>query len=337
MVRCMLVRNSSVDTLAPCANSAVESRYGGRKTKLAISQAIANSALSTEARVSPATTGTICEADASDRLSAWLRRASPLIPRTWVWNGGRVRSPRGSRSRHHAKGTETTRGRTQHSWITWASVKPRASRPAVTGNRRLDATRLRATWTPDRLSARQASSMTSAQQAPAMPTTNVTAPTGVAERVVEAAGQQRMRSHQHGTRHEGGERHHQQRPEDEGPLAGGPVQRQLGDEHGAEAEHGDDAEQRLGADRRCRDADLARVDEPRDQDPEDQPEQRCERLGEEQGAERRPDAVVDPGSAAQRLGAALQSALMRCHRCREGAAPGGRAGRATPTTPRGRS
>ena len=69
IVRCMLSRNSSVDTFAPCANSAVDRRYGGRKTKVAISQAIANSAFATEARVRPATTGTICEAEASDRLS----------------------------------------------------------------------------------------------------------------------------------------------------------------------------------------------------------------------------------------------------------------------------
>ena len=36
---------------------------------MAINQAIANSAFATEASVSPATTGTICEAEASDTLS----------------------------------------------------------------------------------------------------------------------------------------------------------------------------------------------------------------------------------------------------------------------------
>ena len=55
----MLVRNSSVETLAPWANRAAANRYGGRNTKVAINQAMANSAFSTEVRVSPATTGTM--------------------------------------------------------------------------------------------------------------------------------------------------------------------------------------------------------------------------------------------------------------------------------------
>ena len=86
----MLARNSSSVTLAPCANSAVASRYGGRKTNVAISHAIANSAFSTDPSVSAATTGTICDAAASARLSAWLRRARPRKPRMSASSGGLV-------------------------------------------------------------------------------------------------------------------------------------------------------------------------------------------------------------------------------------------------------
>ena len=90
MVRSMLRRNSSSVTFAPCANSAVARRYGGRKTNVAISHAIANSAFSTEPSVSAATTGTICDPAASARLSAWLRRARPMKPRTSASSGGLV-------------------------------------------------------------------------------------------------------------------------------------------------------------------------------------------------------------------------------------------------------
>ena len=166
-------------TFAPCANSAVDSRYGGRKTNVASSHAIANSAFSTDPSVSAATTGTICDAAASDRLSAWLRRARPMKLRTSANSGGLVRSGRGSRSRHSVKGMEASSGTTQQTWSTCASVKPKRSRAAVTGNRKLEATRLRQTCSPDRFTPRQASSTTSAQAKAAVPSTNVTAPMGL--------------------------------------------------------------------------------------------------------------------------------------------------------------
>ena len=175
----MLRRNSSSLTFAPCANSAVDRRYGGRKTNVASNHAIANSALSTELSVSAAMTGTVCDAAASDRLSAWLRRARPMKPRMSASSGGLVRSGRGSRSRHSVNGMEASSGSTQQTWSTCASVNPSRSRTAVAGNRRLEATRLRQTCSPDRLTPRQASSTTSAQAKAAVPSTNVTAPIGL--------------------------------------------------------------------------------------------------------------------------------------------------------------
>ena len=49
------------ETFAPCANRAVARRYGGRKTNVAISHAIANSALSTGGQCHGRDTGTICD------------------------------------------------------------------------------------------------------------------------------------------------------------------------------------------------------------------------------------------------------------------------------------
>ena len=234
----MLERNSSAETFAPWANSAVLRRYGGRNTNVAISQAIVNSAFSTETRVRPATTGTIWEAEASERLSRWFFRASPLIPFTSASSGGLVRSPRGSRSRRHANGTETAMGSTQHSWMTWASVKPRKSSDAVSGNRRLEASRLRATWMPDRFSARHASSITSAQHAAAVPSTNVAAPTGLPSASCRLVGSSGCGGDHEAAGETRRDRHHEERPPRDHPLTGRPVPRELGDQHGGEAEHG---------------------------------------------------------------------------------------------------
>ena len=184
----MLCRNSSSVMFAPCANSAVARRYGGRNTNVAISQAIANSALSTEPSVRAATTGTICDPAARARLSAWLRRASPRKLRRSARNGGLVRSGLGSRSRQSVKGMEASSGSTQQTWSTWASVNPATRRMAVSGKRRLDATRLRQTCSRDRFTPRQASSTTSAQANPAVPSTNAAAPIGLPSAACRLAG-----------------------------------------------------------------------------------------------------------------------------------------------------
>ena len=79
-------------------------------------------------------------------------------------------------------------------------MNPSASSAAVIGNRRLEANRLRPTWTPDRFSARQASSTTSAQANAAVPTTNVAAPIGLPSASLEVRRQQRVHGHEHAAR-----------------------------------------------------------------------------------------------------------------------------------------
>ena len=255
-----------------------------------------------------------------------------MKPRMSASSGGLVRSGRGSRSRHSVKGMEASSGSTQQTWSTCASVNPSRSRTAVAGNRRLEATRLRQTCSPDRLTPRQASSTTSAQAKAAVPSTNVTAPIGLPSACSRLLGSSGENGHHHarpdGRRHE----HDQQRAQHHGALPGGCRLGQLRDQHRAAAQDGHDAEQGLQADRGRRDADVVGVDQPGDDHPEDQPEHRGQHLRGEQGPERRPDAGRDHLWPAASVVAAI-TAITRRPRPPVAAARRGRAARARPPTP----
>ena len=217
-----------------------------------------------------------------------------MKPRTSASSGGLVRSGRGSRSRHSVKGMEASSGSTQQTWSTCASVNPRRSRAAVTGNRKLEATRLRQTCSPDRLTPRQASSTTSAQAKAAVPSTNVDGADRVAERLLQVAGRAAARTPPPRPPRRPTTR---TRPAaSAAPWCAAGRARALGSSETSivlQPRTVTMPSRVCSADRGRRDADVVGVDHPGDDHPEDQPEHRGQHLRGEQGPERRPDAAGD--------------------------------------------
>ena len=257
--------------------------------------------------MSPATTGTICEAPASDRLSVWLRSARPRTSHVGAQRragpvaAGQPQPPQRERhrdqQRQHPAQLEHVRVGEADSQQHRGHREPQARRRTGCGRPG-----------PSTAQAQAASSITIAQPAAAMPSTKATRADRVAQRAAQAAGQQRRHRHDQPRRRGREHQHHQQarrtsrrwrwRARAAGSSAISIVPK---------PEDGEHAEQGLRADRGRRDAELVGVDEPGDQDPEDQPEDRGDRPGRssrDRNGDQMPRSMLCPrrGDAAVAVG-----------------------------------